>query len=129
MEYTGLYYEGGNGEILGSTEVDFRQIAAIFTVSFLRERFGYGRSLYSDAYVRILNILLVQQQVFGVILVDSFTPPGIGNEFFEFAPYTQDACCDDCPGSEPPVLSSCTVGEVAPVYAEEAETVPAFTES
>lgn len=127
-EYTGLYYEGGNGVIIGASEVDFRQIAAIFTISFIRERFGYGHSLYSDAYVRILNILLVQQQVFGVILVDSFTPPGIGNEFFEFEAYTQDACVG-VPDSTVPVFSTCQDADIEPEYVEAAKSVPAFRES
>lgn len=128
IEYVGTYYEGGDGVIVGSSEVDFRQIAAIFTVSFLRERFGYGRSLFSAAWVRILNINLVQQQVFGVILVDSFTPPAIGNEFFEFLAYTQAACVG-VPDSTDPVFSGCTVADVTPDYAEAGKVTPAFTES
>ena len=128
VEYIGTYYEGGDGVIVGGVELDFTQIAAIFVVSFIRERFGYGASLYSRAWVRILNIALVQQQVFGVIIVDSFTPPAVANEFFEFPAYTQLACVAGDEGSDEP-FGSCMLGEFVPAYGDtEAPSTPAFTE-
>lgn len=90
--FVGRYFEGGDGVILGATELDFREVTLLFVKSFIRERFGYGRSSFSDAFVAILNIDLTQNDVFGVILVDSFNPPALAAEFFEFPAYTQGAC-------------------------------------
>lgn len=129
VEYSGRYYEGGDGVIVGSTELDFRQVSAIFVLSFIRERFGYGRSQASSHWVRILNIDLVQQNAFGVILLDSFTPPAVANEFFEFLAYTQDACCDDCPVELVSVYSGCTASELDPTFMEDVVPTPVFTET
>lgn len=93
-EFSGLYTEGGDGVVLGATELDFKQSHIIFELSFIRERFGFGKSLVVGAkdYVRILSIELVQDSVFGVLMIDSFTPPAIANEFFEFDYFKQKAC-------------------------------------
>lgn len=92
VPYSGRYYEGADGTLLGTTEIDFSQISIIFELSFILERFGYGRSPGTTEFARMLQIDLVQAEVFGVILLDSFTPPAIANEFFEFPAYTQLAC-------------------------------------
>jgi len=126
-EFVARYTEGGDGIILGSTEVDFKQVRLLFVTSFIRERFGYGRSAFSGAFVRILNIDLVQPNVFGVLLLDSFTPPGLADEFFEFIPYTQGACIGCIPPEEV-LLSLCAMGEDV-VVSEASETLVSFAES
>lgn len=126
VEYKGRYYEGGDGVILGSTEIDFVDIDVIFEQSFIVERFGYGISPPSQEYARILTIDLVQAQVFGVLLLDGFTPPAIANEFFEFQLPPQLACDGGLTGSTP-LFGVCQTG--TPVTAAEvlgASTV--FTE-
>jgi hypothetical protein len=97
IEFVAHYFEGGDGVILGATELDFRQIELLFVTSFIRERFGFGRSSFSDSLVRMFTIDMVQPDIFGVLLLDSFTPPAVGEEFFEFPAYTQLACvgCED----------------------------------
>lgn len=115
-EYTGQYFEGGDGVLLGQTEIDFLQIAIIFELSFIRERFGYSMSPGTSEFARTLTIQLVQAEVFGVLLIDSFTPPNIANEFFEFAAYVQAACDGGLSGSTP-LFGPCKTGE--DVVAEE----------
>jgi hypothetical protein len=125
-EFVGHYFEGGDGVIIGATELDFLQVAVLFVTSFIRERFGYGKSATSENFVPILTIDLVQPEVFGVLLLDSFTPPAIAAEFFEFPAYTQGACMGGVPGT-PGEFGTCLVS--TPVDVVEAEPVtPAFTE-
>lgn len=99
-EYLGVYSEGGNGVIIGSTELDFEQIHLIFELSFLRERFGYGESADSTDLTTIFTIEMVQAAVFGVLLLDSFTPPRIAAEFFEFVGPLNVACVNGLVGEE-----------------------------
>lgn len=121
-DYVGLYWEGGDGTILGATELDFSQINVLFEQSFIRERFGYGIEPGTGDYTRVLTIELVQANVFGVLLLDSFTPPAIANEFFEFAAYTQLACVDGITASTP-IYGSCQSGEEVDVTEVEGSTV------
>lgn len=124
VEFIGVYYEGGNGVFIGTTELDFLQISVIFESSFIRERFGYSQSVISSGYERMLRIELVQHGVFGVLLLDSFTPPGIAAEFFEFGAFTQVACVGGLTGAVP-IYGLCAVG--TPVVAADINgTVPIF---
>jgi hypothetical protein len=126
VEYIGVYHEGGDGTFIGVTELDFRQIAVIFESSFIRERFGYSASPINGDYEPMLRIELVQDGVFGVLLLDSFTPPAIAAEFFEFPAYVQDACVGGITATTP-IYGSCASGTV--VAATDIEgTVPIFTE-
>ena len=126
VEYVGTYYEGGNGILIGATELDFTQIAVIFESSFIRERFGYAASPLSGDYERMLRIELVQAEVFGVLLLDSFTPPAIAAEFFEFPAYQQAACVGGVTGT-PPIYGVCKTGTVV-ASADVIGTAPIFTE-
>lgn len=126
VEYKGTYYEGADGVMLGATELDFVQVSIIFERSFIRERFGYGLSPGTSDFARMLTIDLVQAEVFGVLLLDSFTPPAIANEFFEFPAYTQAACVGGLEGSVP-IYGLCAAG--TPVMATEQVGAPTvFTE-
>lgn len=126
VQYSGRYSEGGDGIILGSTEIDFIDISVIFEQSFIVERFGYGFSPPSSEYARILTIDLVQAEVFGVLLLDGFTPPAIANEFFEFRADTQDACVGGLTGSVP-IYGVCQVGSAA-AFSDLGISTPTFTE-
>lgn len=127
VEYSGRYTEGGTGEMIGSTELSFKRLGVIFEASFIRERFGYGTDPNSSEFVRVLSIDLVQDGVFGVLLLDNFEPPAIAAEFFEFDAYTQLACVGGEEASVP-LYGPCKTGEPvealelvgsAPMYTEE----------
>lgn len=126
VEYSGHYSEGGDGTILGATEIDFVQAAVIFEQSFIRERFGYGLSPGTSDFARVLTIDLVQAEVFGVLLLDSFTPPAISNEFFEFPAYQQAACVGGISAAVP-IFGLCASGTPT-VATEVLGTSPVFTE-
>lgn len=126
VEYVGTYTEGGDGTFIGTTELDFRQVAVIFESSFIRERFGYSAAPGTGDYEPMLSIELVQDGVFGVLLLDSFTPPAIAAEFFEFPAYTQDACVGGITATTP-LYGTCASGVVVPTTDVEG-TVPIFTE-
>lgn len=125
-EYIGVYSEGGDGILLGVTELDFLQVAVIFDASFIREHFGYSRSPITGGFEGTLGIELVQSQVFGVLLLDSFTPPRVAEEFFEFPAYTQDACVGGIQATTP-MFGLCASG--IPIDTVDIEgIVPIFTE-
>jgi hypothetical protein len=126
VEYVGTYSDGGDGTLIGATELDFLQVAVIFESSFIRERFGYSANPMTGDYERMLLLELVQDEVFGVLLLDSFTPPAIAAEFFEFPAYTQDACVGGITATTP-IYGTCASGTTVP--ATDIEGVPTtFTE-
>jgi hypothetical protein len=134
-EHVGTYYEGGDGVMLGSTELDFRQANIIFELSFIRERFGFAWDEDHTDLTTMLSIQMVQDAVFGVLLLDSFTPPLIGAEFFEFIAYQQLACqgllgeevpFGACPEGFDAVESE--AGSTAVITAEVLPTTPTFSE-
>jgi len=96
--FIGTYYEGGDGVVIGETELDFEQVSAFFEQSFIDAHFGYGHA-GDGSYLRVFYILIVQPQAFGVMLLDSFTPPPLANELFEFDSYTQLACVQGLSGA------------------------------
>lgn len=126
VEYIGVYYEGGDGTLIGATELDFQQVAVIFEASFIRERFGYSAAPGTGDYESMLRIELVQAGVFGVLLLDSFTPPAIADEFFEFGAYTQDACVGGTTGTTP--LYGPSKSGTAVVATDISGAIPIFTE-
>lgn len=125
VSFDGVYTEGGNGTLMGQTELDFQQVSLIFIQSFIQETFGYGP--HEANYERTLRIILRQQEVFGVLLLDSFTPPAVAGEFFEFPADIQDACQGDTFVGIAPTLSACETGS-ATDYAEATQTRPTYTE-
>jgi len=126
-EYIGVYSEGGDGILLGTTELDFLQVAVIFDTSFIREHFGYSRSPITGGFEGTLRIELVQPEVFGVLLLDSFTPPRVAEEFFEFTAYTQDACVGGVLATTP-MYGLCAIG--TPIDTSDVESAtPIFTEA
>lgn len=123
--YEGTYTEGGNGQLMGTTELDFQQVSLLFIQSFIEETFGYGPQAAS--YERTLRIILRQPEVFGVLLLDSFTPPAVAGEFFEFPPDIQDACTGSVLQGVAPVLSACETGDPTS-YSEDTLAAPTYTE-
>lgn len=127
-EFAAHYFEGGDGVILGATELDFSQVSILFVTSFVRERFGYGRAVPGPDLTTILTVDLVQPDVFGVLLLDSFTPPAIAEEFFEFDAYTQLACLGGIPGT-PGEFGACLVSTPVNYADDQSAAVPAYTEA
>lgn len=126
VPYDGIYTEGGNGTLMGTTELDFQQVALIFIQSFLVETFGYGP--HEASYERTLRIILRQPEVFGVLLLDSFTPPAVAGEFFEFPADIQDACQGDVLVGIDPTFGACETS-IEPTFAEPSAARPTFTEA
>lgn len=91
---TGTYSEGGVF-FGGTTEVDFLQIAALITLSSVAGKFGYTIGAKDVPPARMFQAILTQPKVFGMCILDSFTPPEVSQEFFEFNAYTQLACMVD----------------------------------
>lgn len=128
VEYAVQYTDGGTGVVLGATDLPLSQVAALFELSFLRETFGYGTNpVVVGQYCRVLAIELVQAQVFGVLLLDSFTPPAISNEFFEFDAYMQTACDGGDEGAVP-IYGLCAAGTDVP-FDDTESTTPVYVEA
>jgi hypothetical protein len=100
-----IYTEGGDGTIQKESALGFLQSSIEFIESVVLPAFGSGL-----ANARTMRITLRQPRVFGVLLLDSFTPPLVGYEFFDVVPFTQDVCLTPAFQGFSAVLSGCAVG-------------------
>lgn len=121
---TGTYSEGGTF-FGGTTEVDFLQIAALITLSSVAGRFGYTVGQLGVPPARMFQATLTQPKVFGVAILDSFTPPEISQEFFEFNAYTQLACLVDPLVGVGVEFSGCFTSADQP-YSEDSQATPVY---
>lgn len=87
IPFDAVYTEGGDGTIKQISTLPFQQVSAETIGSVVLPVFGSGPS--GD---RTMRITLRQPKVFGVMLLDSFTPSLVGYEFFDVDPYVQDVC-------------------------------------
>lgn len=106
IPFDGVYTEGGDGTIGKASTLGFSQAGILFTGSIVDELFGTG--LHND---KTMRITLRQPKVFGVLLLDSFTPPLVGYEFFDVDAYVQDVCLAPAYTVEDPAYAGCLVGE------------------
>lgn len=105
IPFDGLYTEGGDGTITKLSTLPFQQVLIESIESVVLPLFGAGSS--GD---RTMRVTLRQSRVFGVLLLDSFTPSVVGYEFFEVDPFTQDVCTAPAFIGFSPVMSGCAVG-------------------
>ncbi len=105
IPFDGLYTEGGDGTISKPSTLPFSQTLVESIESIVLPLFGAGPS--GD---RTMQITLRQPRVFGVLLLDSFTPSIVGYEFFDVDPFVQDVCTAPAFQGFTPTLSGCAVG-------------------
>lgn len=124
VSMVGTYSEGGT-VFGGTTEVDFTQIAALITLSSIAGKFGYTIGQLGIPPARMFQAILTQPKIFGVLILDSFTPPEVAQEFFEFNAYTQLACAVDPLVGVVVGFSSCLASTDQP-YSEDSQATPVY---
>lgn len=124
--YVGTYKEGvslSNEPIVQTSNLTFEQIALIDVLSICS--IVLGQNLLG---ARAFEVSLTRQGVYGFLLLDSFTPPLITQEFFEFNAYTQLSCVGSSFTGTPPTYSGCTEGDDTG-YVEGGATTPTFEDA
>lgn len=126
LPYIGNYKEGvalPNEPIVGTTTLSFEQIAVIDVLAECSIILGHNL-LGAAAF----EVSLIRRGVYGFLLVDSFTPPLITQEFFEFNAYTQLSCVGSSFTGTSPTYSGCTEGDDTG-YVEGGATTPTFEDA
>lgn len=124
--YTGNYKEGvglPNEPIIQASNLTFDQVAFIAVLA--QCSIALGHNLFN---ARALEVSLTRQGVYGFLLLDSFTPPLITQEFFEFNAYTQLSCVGSSFTGTPPAYSGCAEGDDTE-YVEDGVTTPTFEDA
>ncbi len=124
--YIGTYKEGvslPNEPIVQTSNLTFEQVALIDV--FAECSIILGHNLLGAA---AFEVSLIRRGVYGFLLVDSFTPPLITQEFFEFNAYTQLSCVGSSFTGTPPAYSGCTEGDDTG-YVEGGATTPTFEDA
>lgn len=125
IPYVGIYKEGvalPNDPVIQATNLSFEQISAIAVLAAASIIVGHFFSL------RAFEVSLTRTGVYGFILLDSFTPPLITQEFFEFNAYTQLSCVGSSFTGTPPAYSGCAEGDDTE-YVEDGVTTPTFEDA
>lgn len=89
VPYALEYWEGGLGPIEIISPQPFPLFDDLFVASFINRRVGY---VINPVPLRLLRLEFVQINVFGVLLLDAFTPPNITPEIIDFNYSPWQAC-------------------------------------
>ena len=126
VDYVGTYREGVTlyqEVIIPTTNLEFTQLSQLATLA--DSTIVIGHTLTG---ARAFEISLIRRGVYGFLLIDSFTPPLITQEFFEFDADTQLSCVGSSFIGTPPTYSTCARGNDTE-YVEGASTTPTFEDA
>jgi hypothetical protein len=126
VPYIGTYKEGvsfANDPITKATDLSFDQLSIIDVLASCSIILGY-----SVIGARAFEVSLTRNGVYGFLLVDSFTPPLVTQEFFEFNAYTQLSCVGSTFFGTAPLYSACLDADDTS-FVEDSSHVPTYEDA
>ncbi len=92
-QFVDVYSEGGDGTIEFIVDSEMDQATGLAIGGSLGYLLGFGP--VSADYARTLMVFFVQTQVYAFLILDSFTPPALNNEFPDVPPDIHESCGTD----------------------------------